>query len=120
MKNIINNDKIAKFIGLTKSDVLYKNHFTYLGEDLEKAGLPFISGIMGNCMDNLPFNTFWDWLIPVIKKIHKTIGVKTIDECTVEEWNIYKLISDLSFYQEIENVYFACLEYINWYNKNSK
>lgn len=113
ISNDDNNKLIAGFMG-----VITKEKNWYNGQELKKAGFPFSPGLMGNGTDDLKCHSSWDWLIPVIKKIHKTIGVKLIDNCTTEEWNIYKTIDNLSFYQDIDSIYFYVVEFINWYNKN--
>jgi len=70
-------------------------------------------------VEDLKFNISYDWLVPVIKKIHKVIGVKSIDECTTEEWNIYRMIDELSFRTEIDELYLHVVEFIVWYNKQN-
>lgn len=57
------NKLIAEFMG-----VIPDNGF-YDGFKLYKAGLPFHYGAMGNGTHNPPFETSWDWLMPVIGKI---------------------------------------------------
>lgn len=66
MNNILvkeNNDKIAKFMGLTPDSLGF-----YLGTDIRKLGIPFPQ-YMGNGTTDLQFHTSYDWLMPVLEKI---------------------------------------------------
>ena len=54
--------------------------------------------------DELQYDTSWDWLIPVVNKIEM--------EC---EGVPIQLI-DVSFYDEIHEVYWAVVEFIKIYN----
>lgn len=58
--------------------------------------------------DDMKFHTSWDWLIPVVNKIEM--------EC---EGVPIQLI-DVSFYDEIHEVYWAVIEFIKEYNKCNK
>lgn len=64
------------------------------------------------------FLSSWDWLMPVIRKIIKDIGVKTIDECTPEEWFQNTRICQMYIGIDIELAFYYVVEYIKWYNKN--
>ena len=103
---------IASFMGLEQSDRLYKDHFTYVGDDIVKSGLPFNS-IMGNCMDHLPFSSDWNWLMTVVEKIFELEDINH-DECE-------NLIGEITFSLvdvDIKDTYNAVVEFINWYNEN--
>ena len=72
-------------------------------------------------IDNfLQFDTSWDWLKSVIDKIINSIGVKTIDECSEEEWFQYTRISRMYIGIEIKYAFHYVVEYIKWFNKNKK
>ena len=90
-----NNKLIAEFMGLSiKAGVCY-----YTDENNE-----FPMGIRSN--DNLPYDTSWDWLMPVIQKCIRT-GDNT------DEWdNIFDALSLLS----INAVYEEVVEFIKDYN----
>ena len=114
---------IASFMGLKQSDRLYKDHFTYVGDDIIKAGLPFSNGIMGNCMDNLPFSSDWNWLMAVADKIESLNFEVAIRGITV---TIYSTTDKNPYFQphsvcstKIESTYKAIVEFINWYNKTN-
>lgn len=68
----------------------------------------------------LKYSTSWDWLKPVIDKIIKDIGVKTVDECTDTEWRYYTMISRMWIGISIDQAYNMVCDYILWYNKNKK
>ena len=66
----------------------------------------------------LYYHSSWDWLMPVIRKIIKDIGVKTIDECTPEEWFQNTRICQMYIGIDIELAFYYVVEYIKWHNKN--
>jgi len=115
-----NNELIASFMGLQESERLCKNSPTYVGDDIVKAGLPFIGGIMGNCMNDLPFNSSWDWLMPVVERIESIDFVVAIRTNTVSICN--NSGNDLYFQNsvcetKIKSLYEAIIKFINWHNK---
>lgn len=86
------NERFAKFMGMSKghpdpNETRWKNRWF---ESLVVDGNEFESG---RNHEVLLFNVSWDWLKPVIDKIIGLIGVKTVDECTDEEWRYYTMIS---------------------------
>lgn len=121
------NKLIAEFMGVKMSDELYKGHPTFVGTHLKKAGLPFTS-IMGNCIDNPPFNSSWDWLMPVIEKIRRELyEIKIeclLDMTTVKIFHNYDNENEISagYSSEVNNdikaYYQAVIEFIKWYNLN--
>ena len=50
------------------------------------------------------YHTSWDWLMPVIQKIEEECG------------GVPKQLLDVSFYDEIGDVYQAVVEFIKQYN----
>ena len=65
-------------------------------------------------ISGLKYRTSWDWLKPVIDKIIKSIGVKTIDECTKEEWFYSTSITRMYIGVDIEIAYNYVCEYLLW------
>ena len=68
----------------------------------------------------LKYHSSWDWLKPVIDKIIHTIGMRTIDECTEEEWFQCTRITRMYIGVDIETAYHYVIEWINWYNNENK
>lgn len=60
----------------------------------------------------------WNKLMNVLKKIFETIGYKSVDECTEEEWYASIGVTRLTITSELETVYNAVVRYIKWYNAN--
>ena len=96
-----NNKLIAEFMANHK---IFKKENKYSNENISQ----------------LKYNTSWDWLMPVVEKIIKVIGIKTIDECTREEWVVYTMITGLYIGTPIEYVYKYSVEFIKWYNEQEK
>jgi hypothetical protein len=63
-------------------------------------------------------NYDFNWLHKIISKIMKINGIKTIDECTDEEWFLLTRVSQMYIDTNIETAYYYCREYILWYNRN--
>lgn len=71
MNNILvkeNNDKIAKFMGLTPDSLGF-----YSAADIRKLGIPFPQ-YMGNGTNDLQFHKSYDWLMPVLEKIERDLN----------------------------------------------
>jgi hypothetical protein len=68
--------------------------------------------------EEMKYDKSWDWLKPVIDKIIKEIGVKTVDECTDEEWKVTTNVTRMWIGVSIEQAYHYVVEYILWHNKN--
>ena len=99
------NKLIAEFMGhktnwgFNKDSILYMPH----GEgnsSSNSVSIPY---------NKLQYHTSWDWLIPVILEI----------EVKAYRLNLPQLI-DVSFYDEIHEVYWAVLEFIKTYNNEEK
>jgi len=128
-----NNILIAEFMGVKMSDELYKGHPTFVGKHLKDAGLPF-SNIMGNCTDNPPFKTSWDWLMPVIDKIEISEVLGQVFNVQINRNKTHILYAPANYSNEkwfenliikegenkLINTYQAVVEFINWYNKQTK
>jgi len=119
---IINPIKlIAEFMGVKMSEELCKGSPTFVGGDLIKAGLPFKT-IMGNCIDNPPFDKSWDWLMPVVLKINTmederyTVIIKSMDaEILDNKTNtiICECTCENTCDELIKSVYSVVVEFIN-------
>ena len=73
---------------------------------------------MGNCMHELPFETDWNWLMPVVKKIDSYAN----EEMTFAEFDDYrtsnwKMIHNPSKYS-INDVHKQVAQFIQWHNEN--
>jgi len=110
---------IAKFFGVEPDE---KNF--YDGWELQKSGLPFLTGIMGNGTRDLPFDREWDWLMPVVGKIENITDrfvVVTIEgnSCTIsaeDKDGLYYKVT-LTRNSKIESTYEAVVSFIKWYNE---
>ena len=88
------NKLIAEFIGLSiKEGVCYYTD----ADDMFPMGIEVEEPY-------LPYHTSWDWLIPVVLKIER--------ECE----GVPIQLLDVSFYDEIGEVYQAVVEFIKIYN----
>ena len=95
-----NNKLIAEFMGLSiKAGVCY-----YTDENNE-----FPMGIRSN--DNLPYDTSWDWLMPVVEKIDNLFGEDDIVDDMINK--VHNAV--LQFNRDI--TYNAVVEFINQLNK---
>lgn len=62
-------------------------------------------------LDQLKFNTSWDWLMPVVNKIAVCCGVKGYtDGLEIRDLRLLLVAND------INKVYRSCIKYIKWYN----
>lgn len=73
----------------------------------------------GSCwkFNELKYHLSWDWLMPVIHEIIKRTGVKTIDECSDEEWFQTTRITRMYIGITIDLAFYYVVEYIKWHNK---
>jgi hypothetical protein len=76
--------------------------------------------VMDAIVGYVKYHKSWDWLMPVVEKIIKTIGVKTYQECTYEEWAISTHLTRMTIGMPIESVYYAVIDYIKYYNSLTK
>jgi len=92
MNKLENNKLIAEFMGLVESSISDK-YWT------EKSKEGFGQGELFE----LQYHTSWDWLMPVVEKI-------------------YSIDADVDFFKNIslEATYKAVIEFIKWYNNESK
>ena len=71
-------------------------------------------------VEDLQYYTSWDWLFPVVQKIN---SMNAIIDIKFDEYKYCSVrINDFSGYSDnhIQAVYSAVIEFINWYNTQSK
>ncbi len=103
------NKLIAEFMGLEKNDFGY-----WVNKD-------YLFGAQLKLFDfELKFHSSWDWLMPVIRRIIDTIGVKTINECDSEEWFQSTRITKMYIGIDINLSHYYVVEFIKWYNSCQK
>ena len=94
---IIDNKVIAEFMGLNVVTI----------NDIKRNKNPYIESADGYTMQELQYNTSWDWLMPVVEKIEQ-----------VHEGVPQELIN-LSLFSTIDEVYNAVVEFIELYKKQN-
>ena len=101
-----NNKLIGEFMG-----DIFKTNFT-VGSDLVPEG--WLRKLNNMHYGNLKYHSSWDWLMPVVEKCY-----------SMDEYFKYKEETERQFYPsgielstKIESVWFACVEFIKWYNAN--
>ena len=110
------NKIIAKFMDLEYNKKL--DSYEATTDDVEFILDEYHQGYVGSKW--LRFNTSWDWLMPVVKKIESTQpeGFNTL----IEGNNCWIETNGISFEgmgkTKIEATYKAVIEFIKWYNKN--
>ena len=86
-------------------------------------------------MNALVYHTSWDWLMPVVEKIEKLpvstwvkiYGDLKLSECEISNENcdhdengLWKPIVVVQKITKIEAVWFAVIQFIQWYNSQNK
>jgi hypothetical protein len=74
---------------------------------------------------DLKFHSDWNWLMEVVEKIEEIEGNRFKVEiynnvCRIYDHQEYDDVIDITDETKIEAVYNACVEFIKWYNKQSK
>lgn len=85
--------------------------FFYVSETTEEK-------VMDAIVKYSKYHTSWNWLKPVIDKIIESIGFKTVDECSDEEWFQSTRITQMYIGVSIETAFFYVTEYLEWFNKS--
>ena len=118
------NKLIAEFMGFKESiiyhdnkkyDYVIPNGFTLIKETETTIESEWCEILMeqDNCMvEDLLFNSSWDWLIPVLSKIDDICGID------LHEWDAS--IDDALCTKNISIAWRECVGFIKWYNKNKK
>lgn len=113
MTNLEDNRHIVKFMDLEAYVYDGDTEHPYLDiypTDLKAAeenGLPMLEFCFSD----------YNSLMPVVFKALKTIGYKTVDECTNEEWHITTRLTTLPIGTPLKTIYTYLVAYIKWYNK---
>ena len=109
-----NNILIAEFMGINHlNDDKYINNL----KEMKAEGLYFEQGYMTS---ELKFDTDWNWLMPVIRKIEElgndVLITTNYIQISFDEGEQFIVIDDLNI--KIDSVYNAVVEFIKWYNEN--
>lgn len=104
------NQLIAEFMGV-KPDKNWHSGTWYIGQELKDAGLPFSPGIHGNGTHEPPFESSWDWLMPVIQRI-LDLGI------VIDDMELFYVIRD--GIPNINDTHKLVVEFIKWYNITGK
>ena len=111
-----NNKIIAEFMGATLTKDLQIMYPVYEGDS--------------SYVKDLKYHSDWNWLMQVVEKIERS---KFVTEFEITKCNVFgvrvKIIPSLKntfswfgsggkYKNKIEAVYFACVEFIKWYNEN--
>ena len=130
MKNIVENNKlIAEFMGVFDKILSTGNihswsdaPFYYTTEDTREK-------VIENISKYSKYNKDWSWLMRVVEKIENlqdenncAIYNVQIEQCFVEiiENHTSDTIISTDANSKLEAVYNACVEFIKWYNQQSK
>lgn len=68
-------------------------------------------------VENLQYDTSWNWLMPVVTKIYEWGKEKHNGAYLIDDW---RRLSDLTIFANREAVYHRVVEFIKWYNENYK
>ena len=102
MNTETNNKLMAEFMGFQSTSLGWFDNEEHL-INVEK----------DNTFDDLKFHKDWNWLMEVVEKC-LTVNVD------VEPINHYFIINDALLTININEVYNTCIEFIKWYNQQSK
>ncbi len=114
MNTIGNNKLIAEFMELEKTKMFFNlktgNYVKNETDDCEvNATDVFIKN--GKPINNLFFHSDWNWLMEVVEKIKNLVDNKQ---------QLYIDITFGIFNCSLPMTYNACVEFIKWYNQQSK
>jgi hypothetical protein len=75
-------------------------------------------------LEDLPFNSSWDWLMPVVAKctdLWDDFGFDSKERYNIEDeiWNLDNTLSDF-LAADIDAIFRRTVEFIKWYNKQEK
>ena len=114
-----NNKLIAEFMGGIQSS----SNIIRLPQTIGESSIFCVKGSEGlpsgtfkvERINELEYDTSWDWLMPVVDKIKILVILSHSDELyNSEEWdNITHTLLQI----EIKSVYKAVVEFIKWYNE---
>jgi hypothetical protein len=120
MSTTENNKLIAEFMGFQQTNLGW-----YDAEEI------LLRAERDNTFDNLKFHTDWNWLMEVVEKIESIVWEELNDTsfnvtigatsyCVIQDNNggVIEIIGQGG--TKIESVYKAVVDFIKWYNENSK
>lgn len=96
--DVINGNKLIAEFMKTQSSIV---NDMYFGND----------GVLYT-IENLRYHFSWDWLKPVIDRILKEMPIKTVDECTEEEWHYMKSITGMYIGVDVQIAWNYVVEYL--------
>ncbi len=111
MENIENNKLIAEFLNVTKNLHLYEHPITGEYVDLE----------------SIDFESDWNLLMIIVEKIESLLPDDSV--VTIEHKSCWIPIYDDEQHfgiegrgetKKIQAVYYACVEFVKWYNQQNK
>jgi hypothetical protein len=105
MINTENNKIIAEFMEIT-----IVNNIVRIPDNLKNTAIEDAEFLQAK-EANLPFNTDWNWLMPVVSKC--------FEYGELDNEHRDQIIASLSGVIDIEDTYQACLEFIQWYNNQN-
>ena len=98
---------IARFMGFK-----YKNH-EMVWMRYPKCDDSYYSKFGWICVENLMFNSSYDWLMPVVNKC-----LLICHENSLNEWE--NAFCDKFLTRDIQPLFDLCVEFIKWYNEQNK
>lgn len=107
-KELKDNELIAEFMGATPCKIDVKSIGIVDGYECDEFKL---------AIDELEYNSSWDWLMPVVEKISGL--VPRAFERSLDIGPLSPL-AELRINSTISEVYKAIVEFIEWYNENVK
>lgn len=102
------NELIAEFDGWTE-DEHSQNYYRHNKQNGFR-GMP-----IGCFYQNMMYHLSWDWLMPIIHKIH-SLG----NDPEIWESNYFFHVDTKAIWASIDKVYADVILFIKWYNKRDK
>lgn len=102
METTDGNKLIAEFMGYK---ILYDGNIPHA---------QFLRGETEPISDWAKYHSSWDWLMPVVEKID------TFERFSSEDNGKRKCVTNCGITTDIETIWMLIIEYIQWYNTQSK
>ena len=120
MDNIIENNKlIAKFMGLNKTKMFFNlKTGNYVKKETADCDIKVVDVYLKNNkpITNFYYHSDWNWLMEVVEKCLVGEAEYNEDEAKKAIREIYESLCNIN----ISSVYNACVEFIQWYNQETK
>ena len=100
-----NNILIAEFMGASVE--VWEAHKRLDDDVTEDAWYAYFDG-NGVAVEELDYNTSWDWLMPVVQKCYK-----------IDNHEAFNNLVDAVAILDIDATYQAVIEFINYYNREN-